>query len=106
MNKYTIITMTIATSLAAGLLISDIGHAQQPETGQSLRHDTSRPMRDIIAELGDLTPDPIGEVFEIPIYSQAPADSNRQQTAVCRRGSACSGAWRQWLAIADGRTVF
>ncbi len=83
MNEYTIITMTIATSLAAGLLISDIGHAQQPETGQSLRHDTSRPMRDIIAELGDLTPDPTGEVFEIPNILKLPptAIDNKLQSA-------------------------
>lgn len=54
------------------LLLSFSATAQQPETGQSLRHDTSRPMRDIIAELGERDPEPSGEVFEIPNILKLP----------------------------------
>ncbi len=71
------------------LLLSFSATAQQPETGQSLRHDTSRPMRDIIAELGDLTPDPTGEVFEIPNILKLPPtalDTKLQSGADDQRG--------------------
>ncbi len=87
MNKQSIVFLALACSL--GLPLSSI--AQQPEIGHSVRNDTSRPMRDIIAELGDLTPDPTGEVFEIPNILKLPPDAldaKLQSGADDQRGAA------------------
>jgi len=81
----TTMVFMLVTCMAMPLLAS----AQTPETGQSVRHDTSRPMRDIIAELGDLNPDPTGEVFEIPNILKLPPtaiDDKLQAAGDAQRG--------------------
>ncbi|GAB4118839.1 MAG: hypothetical protein Tsb0027_12610 [Wenzhouxiangellaceae bacterium] len=83
--QFTTMVFMLATSMTMPLLAS----AQTPETGQSVRHDTSRPMRDIIAELGDLNPDPTGEVFEIPNILKLPPtaiDDKLQAAGDVQRG--------------------
>jgi len=76
-------------TLFAALLLPMSIFAQQPQVGESVRHDTSRPLRAIIADLGEFTPEPSGEVYEIPNILKLPPsdiDAKLQAAADGQRG--------------------
>ena len=90
MNKQLI----LAIFLTSFLVMPNISNAQTPQTGQSVRHDTSRPMRDIIAELGS-NPAPADDiVFEIPNILKLPPsaiDEKLQSQSSPERGPSRGG---------------